>query len=801
MLFAIGSVSPAFIKEEIPRAPSPFPTIPDVTETSTEQQNTLIVERCPSPFPKIPDVTLESETINEDVVKFQNNEKLESTTRPRSPFPTIPDVKLDPDIIEQDVVKIRGASPIPITINEEIKTDICSEGNHLKMLIEKGEESNRMKSEPEIPSTFSTIPDFSKNFDIKMAPKPKFFKPVRPFAHVSLTDKEYPSVLNQPVSKSPLECMRPEFNFALADTQFKVIENSFTNTTAANVKSLQSEIFESQGHFNVGRCASPRPVYIPVSPIPIKNEETTSQNVNENVQKIEVDENLIKRREIEERERNIKRIALATDTKEQIIKQQSCFSEVKEIKQAYVDADTNFNQFSKSVSNRSLDTDKGEIENNEVKTILTEMKKRQYGLDGNEGMHVTESKNVEKYIAETRNGKDEIEEVQTEMFAESKIFKEVSKPEASQADYSIEKDVKIETLNETINQADDIQRIRQQTDQKFIEKPVGKIQSIKSQIAAGILEIEKPKCKKPPETIIGARPLFGQLDINKEFQKAIIGKKSFQQRKAYEERQEQLKEQMRSDKKIITNEGVKEIRNETKLISDITESAKVETISKTDNEEIEKIYYTKEREYEVDVQLVQEEIITPNQRTGNIIRNQPIPSEYLSSNVIEPPSQFSDANLQKYVREDVVVEEEEEEQEEYKKIPVKSLIKNFEECSMPPMKYKQIRDPLPEVVDKISKSISTSDVPNYVEPHNKHIQEQYLKRAEEEFDNLFYIANTALENKQFYPMQIQQQNFIQSENSSFCKYETDTIAQVYDNKIATVPLTIEGKLLISFCLF
>ncbi|XP_031355840.1 uncharacterized protein LOC116180128 isoform X3 [Photinus pyralis] len=237
----------------------------------------------------------------------------------------------------------------------------------------------------------------------------------------------------------------------------------------------------------------------------------------------------------------------------------------------------------------------------------------------------------------------------------------------------------------------------------------------------GNFEIESPKCKKPPSSVAGARPLFGQMDINAEFKKAL-GRKSRSEPKVKIRRSEVKNEQ--------------ELGDGSKLSSQLTtkEVAEIRTIAKTDDEEIDQIFYEKEREVEMDLQVKREELVMPD---GTVI---PIAS---SVRVEYPPRHLLRGDTNK-LSDDLLVESSkqmiyaqashDDDEEMYRKVPVRHLIQSFEESAMPPMRYKQIKDVT------VVQSVMGDQIVQQTTQH-----EQLLRQAEEDFENLYTVTNTTTE--------------------------------------------------------
>ncbi|XP_022918182.2 uncharacterized protein [Onthophagus taurus] len=878
------------------RSPSPYPNIPDVSSTPeilAETKSNIIrpvtpirkVEdpipdppprpRSPSPFPSIPDVTTEPEVVQKDVESFKTA-KFVDPNRPVSPFPKIADVKLNPDLIEDDVKKLRFSPRLEqqtkIDIEENIEeSKTILEIKNVEKVVENvtpKSKQNEIKDLMEIP--FPTIPDYSKKED-SFVPDPNykpFFTPKKAYAPINL-NKKY-SLPSNPLPKKEEEMEKAEFNFAVADTDFKVAEHVFTETTSNSIRSLQSEIFESQGHFNA-RSVSPFKVFIPKSPEPVPPEEPEPEPEPQPVIKDPTPPKDMTKMHIADPE-----------TRKLIDSQKECFSEMKEIKNAYKDADDMVSKYPLPIKTSQLDDD------NEVKKILDKMKITRSGVDNDK--QVQEEIKVEEINEDNRKAREETlvrSEVLKEVAEGGKIeqarkteIKEASEVIKEDSGYKTkqelkENDMKMQTFeasndqiqirgystsqvsssssyqtstsygnNEKQKEIRDVSLKKEESPLKMVETPLKKEESPpKKKIPP---PVEKPKYKKPPETIIGARPLFGQLNINEEFKKAVDLRQSSRMKKgkAHQQSTYMVPAEIRNVQNINESMSSQYSTNEV---------AQVQTINISENEEVEKIYYQREREYEVDYQTIQEEIIVPS-FTSNVKCYTKLNDDQIYQEVelppkisieILPPQNYAygiqEKNVEKIEREKYQQQNQfniqqfstskeqfihkpqaklptngqhitngdyikcindqqsklksveysyqenvgsQEDEDEYKKIPVKSLIKNFEKSAMPALRVKQIRDPLPDVVEKLNSSrrasidhsSSQTDVSKYYT--SPAVQEQqYLQQAEKDFDNLFYIANTNVETKHFYPDK--KQSFNHAENSSFRKYETQETSSAF----------------------
>lgn len=845
---------PAPVVEERPT--SPFPSIPDVSQNpdivnqtprnlrvsrpvtpllqitqpsfeDTKEKMVFVEERPPSPFPSIPDVGLESELTEIDVNKFQKNENIESTLRPASPFPKIPDVTVQPDIIEKDITVIR-TSPNPFPLGSyaddfpapEVKYDIPQ--NHIENQVpskdfEQTPSSNQNKNSMPFPS----IPQSS---EVQKDSLP-FFQPVyRKFKPVSFTTKKYE--LNEP-RYIPLD-KKPEYNFVLADTEYKNVERVYSDSTAAKIRTLQSEIFESQGHFVASRSSSPFPVYVPVSreptPVPKPAEPKEINNIAANTAD---DEIVIPNPKVIEQ---IQSSVIAGDqTRSDIIKtQQKCFSELREIQNCYSQAENELSEFTMAIREQQQNL-RRQSEENEIQRRLKEMKAIQAGIiPDNNGNQTEQSVKTENTVEP---------EPPIDNFVQPAVNNAINEHPAS---------------NETVPLTDGNDKVQNSTVKNYIRDHLAQTNTnarsninensaqtnaISNNTVQDLNEVqfERPECKKPPEAIIGARPLFGQLGINEEFKKALVGRNKSIQNRRYKQQQADSNFKIQKTDQMHTREASKDSQLETQLKD--TSVPEVTTLKTNGNEEIEKIYFQQEREYEIDYQTIEENIVLPPKSVQNSIQPQTVPNVF---QYIEPQissynnntnlnyntnqmysvqenntnNEMNTATVSSYQSQNGQMIEQHlsyqteafEEGEEYRKVPVKSLIKSFEQCSMPVMRYKKIRDPLPDIVDKLNsnkKQPSVQNAPqlfNYVknEPSfnnsNSLQQDMFLKQAEVEFDNLYYVANSSVQSREYYPRQDQQ--FKQSEYSSFCKYSSPTAEtqqfQISSEQYGTQSATLDG---------
>lgn len=857
------------------RPTSPFPNIPNVSQNpdvinetprnlnvsrpvtpmlqitqpsfeDTKEEMEFVQERPPSPFPTIPDVGLESELTEIDVNKFQKNEKMDSTLRPASPFPKIPDVTVQPDIIEKDITAIR-TSPNPFPLGSyadefsvpEITYDIPE--SHVKdrtpaKSLEQIVVTADQNQENSIP--FPSIPSNAEEHKASLP----FFQPVnRKFEPVSFTTKKYQ--LDEP-KYIPLD-KKPEYNFALADTEYKNVERVYSDSTATKIRTLQSEIFESQGHFVASRSSSPFPVYVPVSreltPIPKSEEPKEVNGVATNI--AVADEIPVPNPKIIE---HIKSSVITGDqTKSDLIKtQQKCFSELREIQNCYSQADSELSDFAVAIREQQQNL-RRQSEENEIQRRLKEMKAVQAGIIlDNTSDQTAQAVKTEKVIESQPQPVNNIvrREIINVVNENLPTNQNVTLANGNNmAQYSHEN-----YTNDNLTQTNS--NVKNNTSENLTQTNTSrKTSNTEKELKEA--QFERPECKKPPEAIIGARPLFGQLGINEEFKKALVGRNKSIQNKRYKQQQADPNFKITKAEQMHTREVSKDSQLETQMKD--TSVAEVSTMQTNGDQEIEKIYFQQEREYEIDYQAIEENIVLPPKALQNSIQQQTVPSvlqyfepqknSYNNNNILNnnsthsyntqennntqfhngmntsTVSSYHSQNAQMTEQYSSYQAEEYGEGEEYRKVPVKSLIKSFEQCSMPVMRYKKIRDPLPDIVDKLNSSKKQPSDQNaahlsYVKDEtsfnngNSVQQDMFLKQAEVEFDNLYYVANSSVQTREYYPRQEQQ--FKQSEYSSFCKYSSPTVetqqsqmsAVQYETQCAAFDgLTNTGKLFCTVC--
>ncbi|XP_060519348.1 uncharacterized protein LOC132697757 isoform X2 [Cylas formicarius] len=635
----------------------PFPTIPDESRimqqlipTTTEELGQP-QDRPKSPFPMIPDVNLEDELVTQDIVNFQRDQCLESSLRPTSPFPNIPDITLNPEVIERDIVALR-TSPIPFKVED---------------------------SEPPTPILkqtfpFPEIPNISKYLAVEQAST--LFKPI------TLKKAE-------PKSSPPL---KPEFGYALPYPEVTYSEHTFNNS-----RMIQSEMFESEGHFNA-RSATPIKVFIPNEVETKIAEEAVESKESEKtkiiIEKVQVD---AKNPRCEEQ---VKKIVTQTDREKSgvMVTQKQCFKELENIKTAYNMADR--------YALKGVDKVEYIDPSDGFDNILSDMKRTQ------EGVHENRPTPAEDFAANAESSAN----------YNSVLPTKDNRQRGTENTGSNSTDIAYQAAN-SIKTNNGNYRNRETSLMEVADEPNSSSNTGNATKSAQNdemeLDIEPKICKKPPGAIMGAKPLFGELDINDEFKKALVGrKKSIQQKRSKNVTHNKTPGGSTSEVNQVEyrEEATDSSSLKTGLVTN--EKAQIDVIRLNENEEIEKIFYQRDREYDIDFQIIQEDV-------GN-----------------------------------------EQGPEDYVKLPVRHLIKNFEQTIMPQMHYKQIRDPLPDVVEKIAPKHASQNA------IQKQLRDQNLAEAEEAFNNLYYVASSTVQNNHRSPDSTKAYALQQSENSSFCKYSS-----------------------------
>ncbi|XP_025836747.1 uncharacterized protein LOC108742527 isoform X3 [Agrilus planipennis] len=885
------SVSPAFAadaaKQEEVRPTSPFPTIPDISadpsiildailDIKSNKPVSPLPTRPVSPIPETKNEaeveTTKASTENTDEsVKFvspvpniiiEDEEEIETIKTETSsvPFPSIPDVKQNTDVIESDV--------------DLLKKEFSEDGGEVTKVERKVKFVEPTNSPPETflkersPSPFPEIPDVSQTPEI--FEKPRNFpppKPVRKYAPVSMK-KKYPLPTSEPKREPYLPKFNPTEDLALADIDKKVVERTYSDTTASSLHTLASEIFTSKGHFDARSCSPSVSVFVPKeSPEEIVKESESSQTVM-----------VIKNQEEEDRQK----IEIPRHLKNQpLLKiQHRCFEELQDIKDCYAEAGRNKAVYCtgkvtpivvdedemSQILQRMKRAQEGFCEESDKEVAAFENSKVQYTNEENDPQ-TTDSFNVsipelnysqneielqsdlrdypyhspltsthnaelietqtsngqekEKEASLTNNNQDDLEDLNS-VTAKSQYFsgKTVTFNEGEIID-----DAPVIQFKESTNLEQTMLKTaatdyRSRLHEAVEEPPRPPKKDIRSEIQKELANssinnnfetVEEPTCKKRPDTVIGARPLFGQLSINEEFKKALIGRKSSQRKKTFQQATERTKPAIKTERSEEEAEQLALDNVQINSQSKTKEVAEVRKIAQTLNDEIEKITYQRDRQFEVDIQQVQEELVMPDGKViplSNKVIIGPNAEEIL--NYFEPQSRdytnSTEQAIQKYMNSQNCNDESishhngtsegDQTDEEYTKVPVKSLIQNFEQNILPPMHYKQVRKSfsIPNFSDeKSSKEIKTvercSKTENGQGTHQLHTKsteiahkDQFLRQAEQEFENLYYVSNAYGNSKSSSNNYHQIQGFQQSANSSFCKYSGE-VAHTQESSI------------------
>ncbi|GJQ76837.1 hypothetical protein Trydic_g15044 [Trypoxylus dichotomus] len=916
------------------RSPSPFPTIPDVTVTpeilsETPQSDNNVIRsvtptflkpkqndseterRSLSPFPTIPDVSIDTEVLEEDIKSFKapkSPEPEEQRAKQVSPFPGIPDIRLNPEIIEKDVELIRR-SPSPYRMKMESTED------ELEVTGDK---------EQDVAIPYPQIADFSRSFRSPDAPK-AFYKPTKKYAPVSLTGKKYPLVLNPGLPTAEVskeDDQKPEKpEYMLAEAGQKLVERPFTPETSG-VRSLQSELFESQGHFSASRSCSPFPVFIPTAPVDIQKptsgdvesdakaktagetplldeddiqdnevkmildkmkkvrhgyvpveskqeEEEQTLNVEateelimteidkaeeivQHVADVELKEQVVVETEVEETETEFQSQVVGTQNEEQKDVQQFqdsqsivCRDQLLEKESEVLRASESFKQKEEKSFQELGESKTFYASQNLEQTQEYEQSSQCIVKERFNPQSETEIKTLHSsQITKQKEVYDEISQGVTggirnpQPGKESNIFTSQSVGQKMEYRQPPQGFVKVNpppekelNVSYTIEHPKKHKEEPHRSSQDIIKEnpnphPAEEEAKPKKKIPP---PIERPKHRKPPETIIGARPLFGMMNINEEFKKAVDRRQSIHHKKSRDSSMTEIEQAKREEYAKDTGNLKKDgYANKMKASSqsNANEIAKVETIRLSENEEIEKIYYQAQRAYDIDYQTVQEEVVVPsfvtNVKCYTKLNNEQkvcdLPpkisieihppqnyaygiaenlSETISKEKYQQQSEYSATstecyqqdetetqrsspftaedyirniiNQQKHSLRNVDLPDQQynhvEYDEEYRKLPVKKLIRNFEQSAMPPLRVKQIREPLPDVVEKLQHSASQSNIHKRYSSSAK--EEKNLQQVEKEFDNLYYVGNT----QQNCSLE-QRQTFHHDENSSFRKYDS-----------------------------
>ncbi|KAK5640117.1 hypothetical protein RI129_010928 [Pyrocoelia pectoralis] len=611
-------------------------------------------------------------------------------TRTPSPFPTIPDVTLTPEIllepqspISESPAPPQERSSSPFTRIPDIQTDLDLLTDDIHFF----QEQTPLISSLNPPMSFPTIPNIELNPEIIEQDIVTLRTTPIPFPTRDPSPEKEPEVIPSP---APFPTI-PDFSL---QSSLKPFTRGLPTRTYAPVSLT-------------GKKYSLNPEPLPVSPV-----EKPEFNLA-----LETDQKII--------ERDFKYTSAVHTLQGELFESQGHFnaSETSTPFPVFIPKDDLVELDTRTFSERVKDQFEKQVnvqyaqlsDDNEVKKMLVKMKQVQFGIDNlPEEKAKSESEEVEvpQQLSVARSEEPENGEVSEALEV---VEHKAEEPEIRKGEVVAMEGVEIKP------KANHIEITSYETKKNWNVENGRRVN----------FEVESPKCKKPPSSVAGARPLFGKMDINAEIKKALIGKKSI--------RSEPKVKIKRSE---IKNEN--EIGDGSKLSSQLTtkEVAEIRTIAKTDTEEIEQIFYEKEREIEMDLQVKQEELVMPD---GTVI---PISSstrvEYPSKKLLRGnTNKLSDERLVENSKQvlyakacqDMMTSEEESQDEElYRKVPVRHLINSFEQSAMPPMRYKQIKDVT------VVQSVMGDQVMQQTTQH-----EQLLRQAEEDFENLYCLFALSLE--------------------------------------------------------
>ncbi|XP_045464451.1 uncharacterized protein LOC123673808 [Harmonia axyridis] len=524
---------------------------------------------------------------------------------------------------------------------------------------------------------------------------------------------------------------KPEFGYALSSGEFKVVENSFTNSTS-NLLTVQSANFESQGHFVADRCRSPLPIFIPethsVTEEPAENLTIAIQPLVQYIGE-EIKDPI--------REDNIKRMVLSGNKEKMnvIQGQKSCFAELEEIEEAYRMANSSPPGKQRKEQKIKENVDISAYHNNDLQ-------QEKWFQEHQTATQAEASFDRIFYEGQPDGDNHEYDVCEEKQQIESYI----ENSEMQNLQYSDESSKTNSKTNEDyINDSDNFSGRNEDSTRVMLEKQDNETVISKTQPKAAFekagrnIEMEKNEtkfCKKAPENIIGARPLFGQLDINSEFMKAVTGReKSMRARKNRSntgsdkkpsnaelsierssqplqhrdqflklpvseqkenirfEQQKAFYESNLEKKAMIVNESGDLYEKCSEISSRFKNEQKsnVEIFRPNDTEEIEKIYYERNRALSIDFQTIGDELQQSDIKA--IIGKEISKLTTGSSNNI--PKECM-AKVERVLKNDENLNINpnmkarfDEDNPEYRQVPVKSIIQNFEQNTMPHLKIKE----------------------------------------------------------------------------------------------------------------
>lgn len=213
-------------------------------------------------------------------------------------------------------------------------------------------------------------------------------------------------------------------------------------------------------------------------------------------------------------------------------------------------------------------------------------------------------------------------------------------------------------------------------------------------------------CSKPPEAVIGTRPIFGQLNINNELRKAFGLVK-----------QTPVKEsQKRQTDQQAENKSLSERRDSPPINQTVSEQVTEVKFDKRETQETVQSF-----ECEVDDEIKQEQVSSEQMMIDASF------DALVQDNSFENNVNGTDGS-------------------DYQPQPIKSLIKTFEESTMPVMKYKQIREPSSDIVMSLSLQSNGTKTHNSVEINKSDIEEtKESSNTMSNFQQMSYSDVTAQE--------------------------------------------------------
>lgn len=650
----------------------------------------------------------------------------------------------------------------------------------------------------------------------------------------------------KPSSKISNESSKPEFGFAFNNTDVNVVENSFSKSTSS-LLTLQSANFLSKGHFVADRAKSPLPIFIPEShSLPDEPEENLTVSIQPIIQ-YTVEEVRDPANEDHVREM----VLSGNKEKRRVLQgQKCCFAELQEIEDAY-----------RSANNPLSGTFKGNsrpLERVHAFTPVAHPRLEEY-VDND--FHPEERESSKAYLEKPFENDpvslaDEIESEEDikktdELIHSGDISDKgnnsaIAETEDVESTSQLMNSEKDDSFGQTMQKDESPQEanVANKIEMKSIEENLAQQKTSRNQMRQNQIEenirISKPMCKKAPEAVIGARPLFGQLDINKEFLKAFTGKeklmKTRKNREIFQCTQKASAPSRIEQGVYVTDSGYNhnssfvsdrnennsvvrteaaaamEGREEKIIIGDSGEHSKIssrfqndqkaniEILRPNETEEIEKIYYQRERALSIDFQTIGDGLQQSDLQA--IIDKELSKVTSISSNdayqkCLSEVNQHQDTKNVVTSESDIPLYANEgkygyNDEEEYRKVPVRSIIENFEQNSMPPLKIKEQNYPLSET-EKAKFYNSTSSSHSVI----NHEQKQYHDNSVQYFNESATIENQQTANGRTQVLQSSLQSAFQGDKQMYAvptqNYRTENL-QEYN--VGSQKTSNDGRLLL-----